>query len=389
MALALIAEQNLDGLEEIETLKKDVKGSFAEFGKVMEDCMEILKAELMEAIKCNGKCNDNSGINTKNYANEKVKSKESSNASPPNSSKHVQKEKTKPSKHPNHTRDNNNPADINDRRKHDKKDHKPTSKYLLKPRVLLIGDSIAHNANYRAVEKVTNSTIKTSKAYSSVWDNEARFKQQNVKDVAKKELEKASFEYVILASPSVDITNMDTSNVKPEDPTDMFKKKVESSCKNMLNIAESALGNNSGLKEVIIMNHAPRFDTKNADPVGIKPKLAIYANSFLLELWLDSPHKNRILIASHNLQCFSVAKQTELYREQRSGRYDGVHLYSTEGKQSYTESVINIMLSSVHHPTSVFQANQRHNQSKRRYSDVVRETPIKTQNRFSPLSKNC
>ena len=35
----------------------------------------------------------------------------------------------------------------------------------------------------------------------------------------------------------------------------------------MLKIAESTQENNYGLKEVIIMNHAPRYDTKKADPL--------------------------------------------------------------------------------------------------------------------------
>jgi hypothetical protein len=51
--------------------------------------------------------------------------------------------------------------------------------------VLYVGDSLAHNANVREVEVVTNTTIKTAKAYSSAWDVSARFKDKNVTDVVK------------------------------------------------------------------------------------------------------------------------------------------------------------------------------------------------------------
>ena len=219
---------------------------------------------------------------------------------------------------------------------------KCSTAYQRKPRVLLLGDSIAHNANFRAVEEFTHTTIKTSKAYGSVWDKDARFKHLNATDVAKNELGKAHFDHLVLASPTVDITNMDTSNVKPEDSTKVFKQKVESSCQNMLKVAESALANHSGLEKVTIMNHGPRYDTQKVDPVSIKQQLASYANRFLLELWLDSPHKNRIFIGSHTLEC-SPNIQKDRYTDESSGRYDGVHLYGPNGKYAYTASVINIL----------------------------------------------
>ena len=171
---------------------------------------------------------------------------------------------------------------------------------------------------------------------SSVWDKDSRFKHLNATDVAKNELGKAAFDHLVLASPTVDITNIDTSQVKPEDATDRFKQKVEASCHNILKVAENALDSHTGLNKVTIMNHAPRFDTMKVDPLGIKPKLASYANSFLLELWLDSPHKNKILIGSHSLEC-SVNTRKNRYTDERSNPYDGVHMYGTEGTIAYTE----------------------------------------------------
>ena len=114
---------------------------------------------------------------------------------------------------------------------------KPRSRYQQKPRVLVVGDSIAHNTHFNIAERVTHTTIKTSKACSSALDNAARFRNLNVTAVAKDELEKAEFDNLVLAAPTVDITNQDTSNVKPEDSTEVFKQKVEISCKNMVKVA--------------------------------------------------------------------------------------------------------------------------------------------------------
>ena len=195
----------------------------------------------------------------------------------------------------------------------------------------------------------------------------------------------------MLGAPTVDITNMDTSSARSEDPTDVFKKKVESSCKNMIQVAEKALTTHSSLKKVTIMNHAPRFDQENVDPLGLKPKLANYANSFLLELWLDSPQKENILIGSHNLQC-SANTMTKRYTDEHSGRYDGVHFYGRAGKQAYTESVIDILSSSVQ-PSANDDFHTRcpktkHTQKQNKlYSSVLGgKGPFKTQNIFSPLA---
>ena len=283
------------------------------------------------------------------------------------------------------------------------------SKYQMKPRVLMVGDSVAQGANFRVIEKHTNTTIKTSKAYSSKCDNTARFKEQNVTNVVQEELKKAKFQYMVLAAPSDDITNIDVSKVNPEDSTETFKRKVETSCKNMINVAERALENNSELKEVILMNHIPRFDTKQADPLSIKPKLATYANNILQEKWLESSHKNRIQVANHELLSVPGPQQKSLYTDQRDGRYDGIHLYGEHGKQAFTSSIKNILLSSVklsnqqdlRRPVAVSnddmsdsfhtrcpQANFQQRQARKLYSQVVKGTPIPTQNRFSPLSKN-
>ena len=93
------------------------------------------------------------------------------------------------------------------------------------------------------------------------------------------------------------------------------------------------------------MNHAPRYDAKEVDPAGLKPNLAKFANNCMLELWLQSPLKNKILIGTHTLDCAGYVR-SQRYTDERTGKHDGVHLYSKAGKEAYTESVLNILLSS-------------------------------------------
>ena len=83
------------------------------------------------------------------------------------------------------------------------------TEYQRKPRILLFGDSVGHNTNFRKLEHVTNTTLKTSEAYSSARDKDARFKRLNVTDVVKNELGSDTF------APTVDISKLDTSKVKP------------------------------------------------------------------------------------------------------------------------------------------------------------------------------
>ena len=129
---------------------------------------------------------------------------------------------------------------------------------------------------------VTDTTIKSTKAYSSAFDASARFKHRNVTDVLKNALKSESFNHIVLAAPTVDITNLNTSKVKQSDDTEGFKQKIRISCQNMMNAAEKALKDQPDLINVTIMNHAPRYDLSEVDQVELKPIMANFANSYLL-----------------------------------------------------------------------------------------------------------
>ena len=251
----------------------------------------------------------------------------------------------------------------------------------------MVGDSLAHNANYRRIEAVTNTTVKTTKAYSSAWDKSARYKEMNITDVSKKELKNSTFDQVVLAAPTVDISNLNTVNAKASDDMDVFKQKVGTSCENMMKVAKDALAN---VKKVTIMNHAPRYDTHSVDPMGLKQKLAKYANNYMLELWLDCPMKDKIFIGRHNLEC-TGEERIKRYKDDHSGRYDGVHHNSGAGKAVYTESVLDIVLSSLQTevPDDEHTWVRGNAKQSRTYSSALNgKTGVKTQNRFSPLGGN-
>ena len=66
----------------------------------------------------------------------------------------------------------------------------------------------------------------------------------------------------------------------------------------MIRVAEKALADQPDLTNLTIMNHAPRYDTALVDPVWLKPIMFNFANSYLLDLWLDSPMKDEIFIVT-------------------------------------------------------------------------------------------
>ena len=94
-------------------------------------------------------------------------------------------------------------------------------------------------------------------------------------------------------------------------------------------VAQSALANYPKIKNVTIMEYTPRFDTPDVDPAGVKLKLASFANSYFLQLWLDSPYKDKIFIGQHSLGCSRDTRNLR-YTDQRTGRHDGVHMYGRD-----------------------------------------------------------
>ena len=170
-------------------------------------------------------------------------------------------------------------------------------KYLSQPKVLYVGDSVAHVANLRSIEEILKWRICSAKAYSSYHDENSRWPENNYADVVKAKLSNPGLEdykALVMASPTVDITNLKSSNMNQEE----CEQEVINSSKNMFNTATEALSTHKNLAKVVIMDHPPRFDVKE------KGKLALFANATLLKLWSDSPTsvKEKIVIGLHSSQ---------------------------------------------------------------------------------------
>ena len=108
--------------------------------------------------------------------------------------------------------------------------------------MLFIGDSISGNVEVDVLKNALDADIKTVKAYSSVYDNNARFPAKNFLDVTENEIKKEQFDILLLQSGSVDITNLDTKS-RPRENVEYFKQQVIISARNLFSAAESALTN--------------------------------------------------------------------------------------------------------------------------------------------------
>ena len=153
----------------------------------------------------------------------------------------------------------------------------------------------------------SKSRIRTTKAYSSVNDARARFPKKNFADVTEAALgdthEDDTFTHLVQSAPTVDISNLNTSKLTDEDNVEVFKQNVLISSKNMFTVAQDALIRHPQLKKIILMEHAPRYDGAHVDPTQLKPKLAKLANDIYAQLWHSSALKEKIIVASHNLDC--------------------------------------------------------------------------------------
>ena len=86
---------------------------------------------------------------------------------------------------------------------------------------------------------------------------------KNIIDVTQDALtdtfEEDKFTHLIIAAPTVDITNMDTSKLTRDDNIEVYKQKVSISCENVVAVAQNALSKHPELERIVIMEHSPRI----------------------------------------------------------------------------------------------------------------------------------
>ena len=94
----------------------------------------------------------------------------------------------------------------------------------------------------------------------------------------------------------------------------------------------------------MITEHAPRYDEHFVGPTGLKHRLARFANTTFHQMRESSEYKDKIVIGEHNLECVGD-KFDARYRDEKTNRYDGVHMYGTFGIRAYTRSWTRILQS--------------------------------------------
>ena len=268
-------------------------------------------------------------------------------------------------------------------------------------KTLFIGDSISSNVDIKSLEDATGSSITSVRAYCSLNDtteNEvkqaAKFPNKNFQDVTPAELAKDVYNTLILQAGSEDITNLNT-RANQSQYMEYFKQEAVISAKNLFQTATNALSGSSTLEKVVIMKQTPRYDPLTLDPLSLKPALSELYNNTLTQEWMDSDYKHKIHIGNHNNDCNGAIREAR-YRETRTGKYDGIHLYGSSGRKAYTKSVLNILKDARvtteeydYHQTCP-QYRYQHRQDRHtnyRTHNTVQQFTLPVYNRFSKLAR--
>ena len=163
------------------------------------------------------------------------------------------------------------------------------------------------------------------------------------------------FTQLIISAPTVDITNLDTSKIAYGDNIEALEQNVLVSCL-MFSVAQTALAKHPKLERVVILEHTQRFVNRDTDPMALKPYLARFANTTLLNLLQTSTFKNKIQIGKYNHDC-PEDKIKDRYTDEKSQQFDGFHMYGFFGRRAFTRSLQDIISRSLTSPDSTPESN--------------------------------
>ena len=184
------------------------------------------------------------------------------------------------------------------------------------PSVLFIGDSISANIDLNLLAHATKAEFCQARAYSSikdtvssVWKNAAKFPNSNFTEKVPAELQKGTFQLMVLQAPSVEITNLNT-HINPSKYIKLFEQHTDLSAKNFFSVVENALKTKPTLNKVVILPLIPRYDPPSVDPLGLKSDLSKRFNKKLEEISMQSPFQSKIFIGCHNLECTGAIRES-------------------------------------------------------------------------------
>ena len=198
--------------------------------------------------------------------------------------------------------------------------------------MLFLADSVKRCLVYPKLENPTSSLIKQVNCYSSQYD---------AQDVLRKELTRGEYHTLMLGSPTVDILNQDlTCGV-----TEGNISEVVASASNIVEAAEYGLKSGK-VQQVIVLPHPPSYDNSTA------AALRKLANTELNKARDKSDWSANILVGEHTgLECdgqtrvnrFTSNQTHHFARQIRLGKFDGYHMYSQEGAEALTTSMLHIL----------------------------------------------
>ena len=199
-------------------------------------------------------------------------------------------------------------------------------------KVLYIGSSISYHCDFDVLRNETGAEVITRKAYSTVFDRNARFPDKNFSTVLHREVSAHQPTLLIVQTSSVDITLIREKSLSWADAVKAAKR----SSFDILCLAWSLLCDNPNIQQIILSKRTPRIDCP------LRKQLTEIANDELIRLH-SLYCQSKIHIGEHNLQCSSVNQTAALFGAKGNGRYDGWHLYGNQGVKRYTDSVLNIL----------------------------------------------
>ena len=130
-------------------------------------------------------------------------------------------------------------------------------------KVLAMGDSIFSNADFDEIGEKLGIQIQPERAYAAAFSYRSKkgFRHKNFEVCVPEELKKdPSYTHLIMAGPSVDITNQPGDDVGDH----YLRQQVSTSSYKMVQTSESALRDHPNIKEVLLVELAPRHDNKAA-----------------------------------------------------------------------------------------------------------------------------
>ena len=111
-------------------------------------------------------------------------------------------------------------------------------------------------------------------------------------------------------------------------------------------------------------------------------------------MWLNSPLKNNITLGQHKLNA-ETSNHLDIFKNSKSSKYDGVHYYGVVGMKLMTNSVLQIMKSTIN-PPHVERKHQNSNsdhtncpQTLYQRRQLLKYHPsVQVHNRFSVFNSN-